>query len=92
MYKDDTFTEPYLAQPTFSCLGKENCNQRVFIGIELDSVDTGKIIQSNPFNIEKLTGNYGNKTGRIIIEKRSKTNIDSFMGNTDNSNANDGQR
>ena len=41
LYKDISFTQPYLSQPTFSCLGKENCQQRVFIGIELDNADLG---------------------------------------------------
>ena len=42
IYKDETFIEPFLSQPTFSCQTKEDCTERVYIGIHLDEEVAGK--------------------------------------------------
>merc|ERR1712062_690613 len=40
LYTDRNFTEPYLGRPVFTCRNMYDCDERVYLGIQLDNTET----------------------------------------------------
>ena len=51
IYKDKSFTEPFLSQPTFNCKSKVDCTERVYIGIHLTEDVAGKSFLNKYFQL-----------------------------------------